>query len=228
MFQQITGYGWNSGASRYIDMTTGRFVSQTLVRGGLEDMIDASAANMNLLSQSLLDGNISLANWQSAMMEQIKATHTASAALSQGGWAQMTQSDWGAVGQLIREQYDYLRNFAAQIASGEQPLDGRVLVRADMYGDASNGTFWEMDKRSHIQDGYNEGRRILESGADHCDDCIAYAADGWMPIDEIPPIGDSQCVTRCRCEIEYRRSGMLFALDYKEDTDILFSPRDIP
>lgn len=205
MLPQLTGYGWNG--SRYYDLETGKFVSSASVHDALETVMDASAIRMNNLTQSLIDGEISLASWQSSMMEQIKITHISSAALSQGGWAQMTQSDWGATGQLIRQQYDYLRNYAADIASGEQALDGRALVRSDLYADAANGTFWEMDKRGHLADGYDEGRRVLEPGADHCDDCEEYASEGWMPIDEIPEIGNSQCMTRCRCEIEYRRSG---------------------
>ena len=205
MLPQLTGYGWNG--SRYYDLETGKFVSSASVHDALETVMDASAIRMNKLTQSLIDGEISLASWQSSMMEQIKITHISSAALSQGGWAQMTQSDWGATGQLIRQQYDYLRNYAADIASGKQALDGRALVRSDLYADAANGTFWEMDKRGHLADGYDEGRRVLEPGADHCDDCEEYASEGWMPIDEIPEIGNSQCMTRCRCEIEYRRSG---------------------
>lgn len=209
MLPQATGYGWNEVAHRYYDAETGRFVPQSEIRNALENLIDQSGLNMNALTQSLQDGKISLADWQTGMMREIKLTHTASAALANGGWRQMTQADWGATGQLIREQYDYLRNFAKEIADGTQPLDGRMLVRADMYADASNGTFWEIDKRSHLQDGYDIGRRVLESGADHCDDCLEYASEGWMPIEEIPEIGNSQCLTRCRCEIEYRRSGEL-------------------
>ena len=204
MLPQLTGYGWNG--SRYYDLETGKFVSSASVHDALETVMDASAIRMNNLTQSLIDGEISLASWQSSMMEQIKVTHVSSAALSQGGWAQMTQSDWGATGQLIRQQYDYLRNYAADIASGEQALDGRALVRSDLYADAANGTFWEMDKRGHLADGYDEGRRVLEPGADHCDDCEGYAAEGWQPIEDIPEIGNSQCMTRCRCEIEYRIS----------------------
>lgn len=209
MLPQATGYGWNEVAHRYYDAETGRFVPQSEIRNALENLIDQSGLNMNALTQSLQDGKISLADWQTGMMREIKLTHTASAALANGGWGQMTQADWGATGQLIREQYAYLRNFAKEIADGTQPLDGRMLVRADMYADAGNGTFWEIDKRSHLQDGYDIGRRVLESGADHCDDCLEYASEGWMPIDDIPEIGNSQCLTRCRCEIEYRRSGEL-------------------
>ena len=121
-----------------------------------------------------------------------------------GGWDQMTQSSWGATGQLIRQQYDYLANYANDIANGTQALDGRALVRSDLYADAANGTFWEMDKRSMLADGYDMARRVLESSdGNNCDGCIEAATEGWVPIDEVLPIGDAECMTRCRCSIEY-------------------------
>lgn len=205
MFPAETGFGWNG--TRYYDLETGRFVSNSEIRAGLEAMIDASAINTNALTQSLIDGRISLADWQMGMMEEIRISHAASAALANGGWAQMTPSDWGYEGSLVKEQYKYLANFAEEIANGTQALDGRALVRSDMYADAVNGTYWEIDKRSMTDEGYDEGRRVLEAGVDHCDDCEEYANDGWMPIEDIPEIGNSQCLTRCRCEIEYRKSG---------------------
>src|SRR5512133_629684 len=124
MLPFLTGYGWNAGANRYVDLATGRFVSQDLI-----------------------DSRISLADWQNGMMVNIKQAHTAAAALSNGGWANMSQSDWGATGQMIREQYGYLRNFAEQIANGTQALDGRLMVRTDMYADAAYGTFSRMRTR---------------------------------------------------------------------------------
>ena len=202
-----TGFEWVESLHNYRSIETGRIVSRATVTNGLEAMMDASAVNMNTLTQSLIDGNISLASWQSSMMTEIKNAHVASAALSQGGWAQMTPAQWGETGQLIRQQYDYLRDYAKAIADGTQPLDGRALVRSDLYADAANGTYWEIDKRSMIADGYDEGRRILEPGADHCEDCEDYFWDGWMPIEDIPEIGNSQCLTRCRCTIEYRISS---------------------
>lgn len=202
-----TGYEWVASLHNYRSLETGRMVSHAAVTEGLEAMMDVSALRMNALTQNLIDGGISLKDWQAGMMTQIKNTHVASAALANGGWANMTQSDWGYAGSLIKEQYKFLNNYAKEIADGTQALDGRALVRSDLYADAANGTHWEVDKRSHLQDGYDEGRRVLEPGADHCDDCLEYASEGWMPIDDIPEIGNSQCLTRCRCEIEYRRSG---------------------
>lgn len=202
-----TGYEWVAALHNYRSIETGKIVSRATITEGLEAMLDASAVNMNTLTQSLIDGGISLKDWQAGMMTEIKNTHIASAALSNGGWEQMTPSDWGYTGSLIKEQYKYLDNYAKDISNGTQALDGRALVRSDLYADAANGTYWEVNKRSMLADGYDEGRRVLEAGSDHCDDCEEYASEGWMLIDEIPEIGNSQCLTRCRCEIEYRRSG---------------------
>ena len=203
-----TGFGWNAIAHRYYDLQTGVFVSKAAVREGLEAVIDSSALNMNAVTQSLIDGNISLAAWQTEMMSQIKLSHVASAALANGGFAQMSQADWGATGQLIREQYDFLRNFAREIADGTQAMDGRALVRSDLYADAANTTYWNMNTRSFTQDGYDEERRILDSDrSTSCDDCIEFADEGWQPIGTLPEPGqDSVCMVRCRCRKAYRIS----------------------
>jgi hypothetical protein len=203
MLPTATGYAWNG--TRYYDLETGRFVSMSAVRDALESVIDASAIRMNNLSQDLVNGTITLAQWENGMMANIKTAHVAATAAANGGWAQVSQSDWGAAGQLIREQYEYLRNFAGQIADGTQGLDGRLLVRSDMYGDASRDTFEAIRQRRMIADGFEEERGILEPGVDHCDGCLERAEEEWQPIGTLLPIGDAECATRCHCTMEYRR-----------------------
>jgi hypothetical protein len=201
-----SSYGWNEAANRYVDLESGRFISSSKVRDALEQVMDQSALNMNALSQQLVDGGISLADWQAGMLQNIKLAHTAAGASAGGGWAQMSQSDWGAVGQLVREQYDYLRNFSGQIASGEQPLDGRLMVRSDLYGDAARGTFEDIRQRGMMALGYEEERRTLEaSDGNNCDGCLEQAAQGWQPIGTLDPIGDEECQVRCRCTFSYRK-----------------------
>jgi hypothetical protein len=205
MLPSLTGYTWNADAHRYRG-DDGRFVSGQTIRDSLENLMDQSALNMNALTQSLIDGNISLASWQSSMMAEIKASHVAASALANGGWSSMTSVEWGATGQMIREQYDYLRNFANEIASGTQALDGRALVRADLYGDAANGTYAQMQRRTMILEGMEEERRILEaSDGNNCDGCLEQAALGWQPIGTLDQIGEEECQTRCRCEFSYRK-----------------------
>lgn len=38
----------------------------------------------------------------------------------------------------------------------------------------------------------------------NCNDCPPLADLGWVPIDEMVPIGESACLVRCRCSVEYR------------------------
>ena len=200
-------YGWNESAGRYVDLDTGRFVPFSDVRNALESVIDVSGVRMNILTENLVGGQISLAEWQAGMMEQIKISHTASAASARGGWAQMSQSDWGAAGRLVRMQYDYLSNFANEIASAKQLLNGTALVRADLYADAARGTFEEIRRRyERTMNGMEQERRVLGE-ADHCKGCLDQAALGWKPIGSLDPIGAEECVTRCHCTFIFRKRG---------------------
>jgi hypothetical protein len=213
----VSLFGWSEESGRYRDLSTGRFVPFVDVRNALELIIDASGARMNLLTDQLIAEQISLAEWQIGMMEEIKTAHTAAAAAARGGWAQMSQADWGATGRLIRDQYDFLRNFAGEIASGKQRLDGTARVRTQLYAQAPRGTFEEMRRRyERLMNGMEEERRMLGE-ADHCssdDDpsgeregCLELAALRWQPIGSLPRIGDSVCIVNCHCRFIYRKHG---------------------
>ena len=126
-------YTYDDRAMRYREVSSGRFVSDKAITTALNSVIDASQANIEGLTQSLIDRNISVSEWQAGMVREIKLAHVASAASAKGGWAQMSPSDWGKTGQMIRRQYQYLQNFANQVQTGRQPLDGRAMVRARLY-----------------------------------------------------------------------------------------------
>lgn len=203
-------FGWNESAGRYIDLTTGRFVPFEQVNQALEMQIAVSESNITLATQRLQAGQINLAEWQLAMEQEIKTIHVASSASARGGWAQMTQADWGWTGQRVREQYEYLRRFADQIASGKQPLNGRVLVRANMYAQAGRSTFQEMRRRYvRIYKGATQEARVLEPNAEHCEEteerpgCLELAELGRQPIGTLPKIGQATCLTFCRCRFQF-------------------------
>lgn len=196
-------YGWNERAARYIDLTTGRFVSGRTIARELDKVINASQSNIEGVTQSLIDGNTTIEQWQVAMEREIRTIHTASGAAARGGWAQMNQSDWGWVGSQVRKQYNWLDKFAADLASGKQPLNGRVMTRAKMYAKAGRGTFEEMQRRMMKVRGKAEERRVL-GYAEHCAGCVEQAAQGWQPIGSLDPIGAEECFTNCACRFEYR------------------------
>ncbi|HYW90328.1 MAG TPA: hypothetical protein VFB50_21330, partial [Chloroflexota bacterium] len=117
---------WSEQAQRYRDQASGRFVSSGSVNGAVDQVVDAAGLRMRDLSAQLQVGDISLADWQSRMATEMKLLHTGAAAVGRGGWAQMTQADWGWTGQRLRVQYGFLRNFAHDVATGKQPMDGRL------------------------------------------------------------------------------------------------------
>lgn len=215
-----SNYAWNEKANRYVDQKTGRFVPRQAVLAEHETAIKASSARVDAISRQLVDGNITLAQWQLAMEREIKNSHTAAAALSKGGWAQMNQSDWGYVGSQIKEQYRYLANFANDIASGKQKLDGRLINRASLYSEHARAMREEFNRRMMKRKGLQQERRVL-GPTEHCEDsgdklgCVTIAAKGWQPIGTLPKIGEATCVTHCvigetlvqspEIEVAYRR-----------------------
>lgn len=196
-------YLFDEVAGRYRDASTGRFVAASTVRGALDNAIDASAEAMRQASERLRSGALSLDQWFDTMTREIKNVHLSSAALAKGGFAQMTQADYGSAGGIVRREYGFLRRFGEQIASGEQPLDGRFLQRAEQYVKAGRETYHRTERREKEKRGFTEERSILNP-ADHCDECVAEAARGWVSIGAIVPIGNRICRSNCKCEIEYQ------------------------
>lgn len=191
-------------AQRYRNTATGRFVSmQTVRERGLEPVIRASESRMAELTQQRIDGLISTGAWRAGMAREIKMVHIEATMAANGGRAQMSQADWGRVGARVKSQYRFLDNYAGQVDSGAQPLDGRMLSRSRMYADAARATFEETRRGARMETGWQEERRIL-GPAEHCTGCLKYAGR-WAPIGSLPAIGSQQCRTRCHCHFVYRR-----------------------
>lgn len=198
-------FRWNERAAQYADQVTGRFVSRQLIRDQLENVVDASSNVMRALSQQLRNGEISLADWQIGMVSQIKTSHLAAAAMQKGGWTQMSQSDFGRTGQIIRREYGFLRSFAEDIASGKQKLDGSLTRRSALYGQQGRPTylaFWESTANNR---GFDQQRSILQP-AEHCSECISEAAKGFQKIGDMIPIGQRICRSNDKCIVEFRNS----------------------
>lgn len=188
---------------RFRDVATGRLIREEPIRHALDTVIDAQAVQMRALTQSLLDGQLSLAAWQSQMMFSLKQVHIVGTTLANGGWAQMDQSTWGWVGQRIRTQYAFLRDFAADLAAGRQPLNGTAVARSALYAQAGRATHREAQRRAAKQRDLERERRIL-GAADHCRSCLSEAARGWQPLGSLRAIGDSECRSACRCHFEFK------------------------
>lgn len=193
---------WNATAKRYVDTSTGRFVGNAQIRNALDTAISKAKTEIASLGEDLRSGRITLEDWQVAMREQIKAQHLSSAALARGGFAQMTQADYGRVGGTVASHYRYLNNFVADIKQGA-PFDGTFTNRVRLYAEASRSTYEAAAREVADDGGATEERNIL-GVADHCDECISLTDDGWVPIGTMPPPGRRQCGVNCRCRMTYR------------------------
>jgi hypothetical protein len=196
------GYRYNARAYSYVDHQ-GRFLSRTQVRDTLDNALANNGKVVRELTQQLRDGRISIADWQTGMAREIKNVHLYSIAAARGGWAQMTPTAYERAGQSVEVQYRYLRGFAEQIASGAQPLNGRALERAAMYSEAGRNTFHHVEREEMEVRGMTEERSIRHP-ADSCEECTEQEEMGWQPIGEAVPIGERQCLTKCRCTMDYR------------------------
>ena len=199
-------YRWlpNAGSTgRYQDRATGRYVSELSVRGDLDKYIDAKNSVLDDLANQLRNREISLADWQLQMRTEIRNMHNAAAMVAKGGRDQMTYADWGRTGRRLRDQYAYLDKWAADIASGKVPLDGRLAQRAKLYGNAARGTYEQERRAVGVEKGNTQEMRILHA-KESCSDCIEYAALGWQPIGTLPQIGDSVCRQNCACTFSYQ------------------------
>lgn len=158
---------------------------------------------MRDLALALKEGRISVAEWQIETAATIKQMHLASTAAARGGWAQLTPADLGRAGQIVKKQYGYLGDFARQIESGEQPLDGRFLRRVDLYAQAARGTFHTFDGLEQQARGKTEERNVLHA-SESCAGCIEQSGRSWVGIGELIPVGSRSCLVNCKCDIEYR------------------------
>jgi hypothetical protein len=182
----------------------GRFVRDAAVVTALDAVITAQAGSMRDLTQQLVDGTITLALWQAQMMQSVKTVHLVGLALGNGGWRSLDQSDFGWVGQRIRDQYRYLIKFTVELGSGAQTLNGTAVARSALYAQAARGTHREAQRRlARAQMIAGEERRVL-GVADHCKTCLEQAKLGWQPFGTLKRIGDSECRVNCHCRFEFR------------------------
>lgn len=199
-----SGIRWDPSISRYRDRQTGRVVDESVARRQAEDLNQRFyRANMERLTDQLITGQIDLSTWQARMRQEIKDGHITNLTVGRGGRQQVEFSDWGRVGQRLQMQYRFLDVFAQEIASGTL-TEAQIRARAAMYSTAARTAYFDGMTAAGQAAAHTEERRVLNP-AEHCPDCLGYAAQGWVPIGTLPKPGQgSQCLSNCKCEYETR------------------------
>ena len=200
-------YRWepNAGVSgRYRD-ERGRFVASSTVRRELDRYLDTDDP-AKALAEALRGRAVNLADWEVAMRRHVKNTHLNAIAMERGGWANLTPSDYGRAGQIIREQYGYLRGFANDIASGKQRLDGTLGVRAKLYSQAARTSLYK-SKAANMRLEVTHVR-TRRSARDSCRQCLDLDGKVFRINDPSFPLpGQRICRANCQCHLEYLSMG---------------------
>jgi hypothetical protein len=201
-FDAAWSYDQKSG--RYRD-ERGRFLSKASVAKLVDARIDRLDVNLRRYTRMLSNGSITLEQWQGSVREAIKSAHIQAAIIGYGGKEKMGSAEFGRIGQRLRLEYAYLQGFVRDL------LDGRVsapmaLARIGLYAQSVRGSYWQGSEMREQQRGFSLMRRKLDVQAQHCQDCMDYAARGIVPIGSLPLPGQRcACRARCRCSIEYFR-----------------------
>lgn len=198
-------FTFSPSTGRYRVADSGRLVSESAVRAEIDRLADAASGRLAVLTERLRAGDVTLADWQSQALGVIKQGHVAAGMIAQGGKAQMTPSAFGFLGHQIRGEYGHLRDLANGIADGSVPLDGRLVARAGMYGQAARTTYETVRARHAAGRGFTEEKNTLHA-SESCTQCSDLSRQDWVPLGTLPPIGSRTCLTRCRCTISRRRT----------------------
>jgi hypothetical protein len=192
----------NSG--RYRD-AKGRFLSKEAVGKIVDGRIGKLETQLKQFTRMLGDGSITLDQWQGSVRESLKAAHIQAATIGYGGRSGMGSAEYGRIGQRLRGEYAYLQGFVRDL------IDGRIsapmaVARIGLYAQSVRGSYWQGTEMKEQQRGFSLMRRILDDQAVHCQDCLAYAARGIVPIGSVPMPGiRCECGARCKCSVRYFR-----------------------
>jgi hypothetical protein len=74
-----------------------------------------------------------------------------------------------------------------------------------MYVNSAREGFEKATTKNAKAAGYTEELWVLGE-AEHCDDCLEYAGEGWQEVGHfpVPGAGATLCKTACQCHLEHR------------------------
>lgn len=185
-------------------------VSDSQLRETVKKLSNESALQMRKVTQQLIAGVIILDTWYLRMQSLMYALYKTIWLLSIGGYLFDDDTQRNLFYLFVLLSYEKLDNFAYQMDHGTQPLDGRAMNRAGLYGRYGNGMWQNIIYEKMIRLGKTEAKNILGPTEDHCNDsadrpgCIEITKRGWIPIEQMVSVGDRTCYTNCLCHVMYR------------------------
>lgn len=205
-------YKWNPKASRYQWFNgSAYFVAKSTVMQWVDQSLAITGVSTDTLGALVANGSLSPVDWNIRMRQFIKDEYIRQYVTGIGGRANMTPSDWGRIGNMLKYQYNRLDNFQNDIMT-KQLTEGQIKARARMYVNSARQAFEKANEIVAKNWGADEVYWGIDPGVENCADCIAYNAMGWQRIENdpynkaYPGSGDTICLTNCHCGLSFRNS----------------------
>ncbi len=133
------------------------------------------------LARRVRRGDLTAAQWEMAMRDEIRDLHVAATVIARGGdRASVTFSQWGRVGAQCKKQYKFLHGFA-------QTLERSAMNALTGMGDLLSEAY--MSWRSNLYAG--AGKASYYQGM----------AMGMLP--QVPGDGQTRCGGNCNCVLRF-------------------------
>jgi hypothetical protein len=202
-------YTYDKARRVYTNTKTGRDVTDQQLRRYVKNVSDETSRRMRKDTQQLIAGLIMLTVWYSRMRSFMRALYKTIWILGIGGFVFDDDTARNIFYLFTLLQFNYFDNFAEQLYSGTQPLNGFAMTRAGMYGRAGNSMWQNKLLIQAEENGFTECINVLGVTEDHCQDgerpgCIEQTARGWIPIASAIPIGNRTCYNNCLCRFKFR------------------------
>lgn len=197
-------FTWDAATGRY-RWPNGRFASKKEIRDAIDVALQNEIVRSRELGLALREGRLSLSAWRVEMRDMIKSVHLYSAALAKGGWAQLTKSDYGTVGNIVRHEYRFLERLASGLNTGAIAMDGQFFDRSRMYAEAGRDTYHQIERVVMRAIGFRFESNVLHP-AEHCASCTEQTARGRVAIGTLIAIGRRTCLRKCKCSLAYWKS----------------------
>lgn len=207
-FDPRTGrYRWTDGASK------GKLAPRKAILSLTDRYIKSESDRLIEVGRSWVSGAIDDRTFQVSAAEIIRQVTIGAAILGANGIDNLKNQDWQRIQETIKRNLYKgrdkdgkpfgLRQLMRDRLSGEAS-DAQFLARLKMLANAARLAFHQEDAIAQAKAGATECRRIL-GVAEHCQDCIDYAAIGWIGIDRLILPGDRcACRSNCKCRVEFR------------------------
>jgi hypothetical protein len=158
----MASWAWDATSRRYRNVDTGRYLSSSKSVELRDDFLAKQRDLVDTLSAALANGSMTLQAWQLEMRERIRLAFVTEYAFARGGRDRLSDDDKAEIGELVREQWGYLRNFAAEIATGKLS-PAQAAARARLYMAAATrahergkASAWSIDLPAYPGDGTSE------------------------------------------------------------------------